>query len=249
MPPLTENTNVDTSSLLQYETQQIELQIGNEKFKIECVRDLNKTIDDLFAVLEKQGNPSLLEKLCPYFGVIWPSARGLAQHLSGLFPIKFEELKVLEVGCGLALPSLYCARKGAHVVATDFHPEVPRFLERNIALNGIKTLEFRHSNWAEDAQSQTGPVGPGTGKYDWVIGSDVLYESQHPKPVARALASQLRPDGKIMLADPARPYLQAFSDEMQELGFQEETKVIRVQAEAGAPVSHRDIFVLSFTRA
>jgi predicted nicotinamide N-methyase len=249
MPPLTENTNVDTSSLLQYETQQIELQIGNEKFKIECVRDLNKTIDDLFAVLEKQGNPALLEELCPYFGVIWPSARGLAQHLSSLYPLKFEELRVLEVGCGLALPSLYCARKGAHVVATDFHPEVPRFLERNIALNGIKTLEFRHSNWAEEILSQSQPATSDREKYHWVIGSDVLYESQHPKPVARALASQLRPDGTIMLADPARPYLQAFADEMQELGFREETKVIRVPAEAGAPVSHRDIFVLSFTRA
>jgi ETFB lysine methyltransferase len=254
---------VDTSSLLQYETQQLDLQIGNEKFKIECVRDLNKTIDDLFAVLEKQGNPSLLEELCPYFGVIWPSARGLAQHISTLYPIKFEDLKILEVGCGLALPSLYCARKGARVVATDFHPEVPRFLERNIALNRIKTLEFRRLNWAEETQNAGSTSGVrasvspgageasalGAGKYDWVIGSDVLYESQHPKPVARALASQLRPDGKIMLADPARPYLQAFSDEMRELGFREETKVIRVPAEAGAPVSHRDIFVLSFTRA
>jgi len=250
MPPI--GNHVDTSSLLQYETQQLDLQIGNEKFKIECVRDLNKTIDDLFAVLEKQGNPSLLEELCPYFGVIWPSARGLAQHISTLYPIKFEDLKILEVGCGLALPSLYCARKGSRVVATDFHPEVPRFLERNIALNGIKTLEFRRLNWAEETPSteSTSANGAlGAGKYDWVIGSDVLYESQHPKPVARALASQLRPDGKIMLADPARPYLQAFSDEMQVLGFREETKVIRVPAEAGAPVSHRDIFVLSFTRA
>lgn len=244
---------MDTSSLLQYETQQLDLQIGQEKFKIECVRDLNKTIDDLFAVLEEQGNPALLEELCPYFGVIWPSARGLAQHITTLYPVKFEELRILEVGCGLALPSLYCARKGAHVVATDFHPEVPRFLERNIALNGIKTLQFQRLNWSEENKAEmkstsTSPV-PNHAKFDWVIGSDVLYESQHPRPVARALASQIRPDGKIFLADPARPYLQAFSDEMRVLGFSEETKVIRVPAEAGAPVSHRDIFVLSFTRA
>ena len=229
---------MDKSSLLQYETQQIELQIGDEKFKIECVRDLNKTIDDLFEILEKQGNPSLLEELCPYFGVIWPSARGLAQHIAGLFPIKFEELRILEVGCGLALPSLYCARKGAHVVATDFHPEVPRFLKRNIAINGIKTIEFRRFNWTE-IPPQPAPVPSSAPKrselkYDWVIGSDVLYESQHPKPVAQALASQVRSNGKIMLADPARPYLQAFSDEMRGLGFQEETQVIRVPSEAGA---------------
>jgi predicted nicotinamide N-methyase len=236
---------LNTSSLLQYETQQIDLQIGQEKFKIECVQDLNKTIDDLFAIFEKQGNPDLLEELCPYFGVIWPSARGLALHLATLHPIKFQDLRILEVGCGLALPSLYCARKGAHVVATDFHPEVPRFLEKNIALNGIKTLQFQRLNWAEEITAAV----PNHAKFDWVIGSDVLYESQHPKPVARALASQIRPDGKIMLADPARPYLQPFADEMRELGFREETTVIRVPAEPGAPVDHRDIFVLSFTRA
>src|SRR6185437_13573582 len=239
----------DTPSLLQYETHQLDVQIGDEKLKIECVQDLNKTIDDLFAVLEKQGNPGLLDDLCPYFGVIWPAARGLAQHIASLYPIRFGDLRVLEVGCGLALPSLYCARKGAHVVATDFHPEVPHFLKRNIALNQIKTLEFQKLNWADAVH--TGPERSAAlkshwDKFDWVIGSDILYEKQHPRPVAQALASHVRPGGKIMLADPGRPYLQAFSDEMQNLGFRGETKVTRVHAEAG---SARDIFILSFTRS
>lgn len=226
-------------SLLTYETKQVELRVGGDVLRVECIRDLNKTIDDLFAVLEKHGNPNLLEELCPYFGVIWPSAVGLVEFISTLFPLRFEELRVLEVGCGLALPSLYLAKKGAQVTATDFHPEVPVFLKKNIELNRVKTLRFENMNWTENAEAL-----PRNLLYDWVIGSDILYESQHPEPVARALASFVKPAGKILLADPARPYLQRFSDSMKSLGFLEKSTVIRVPDDIGM----KDIFVLSFTR-
>jgi predicted nicotinamide N-methyase len=228
---------------LQYETQRIALRIGTELLNIECIKDLNKTIDDLFAILEKEGNPELLEQLCPYFGVIWPSARGLTEYIASLFPVKFEDLRILEVGCGLALPSLYCARKGAYVTATDFHPEVPVFLERNIALNGVRNLKFERMNWAGGSE-QVIEAPPLHLRYDWVIGSDILYESQHPEPVARALASHVKPGGRIMLADPARPYLQRFSDAMRNLGFMEETKIIPVPDDHGL----KEIFVLTFFR-
>jgi 2-polyprenyl-3-methyl-5-hydroxy-6-metoxy-1,4-benzoquinol methylase len=224
------------SSPLTYETKQVDLRVGGETLSIECIRDLNKTIDDLFAVLDKQGNPNLLEDLCPYFGVIWPSAVGLVEFIATLFPLRFEELRVLEVGCGLALPSLYLAKKGAQVTATDFHPEVPVFLKKNIALNRTKNLQFENMNWTENHSEKF--------LYDWVIGSDILYESQHPEPVARALASYVKPGGKIILADPARPYLQRFSDSMKELGFTEKSTVVRVPDDIGM----KDIFVLSFTR-
>jgi 2-polyprenyl-3-methyl-5-hydroxy-6-metoxy-1,4-benzoquinol methylase len=225
------------NSLLNYETKQVKVRVGGDVLTVECIRDLNKTIDDLFEVLEKQGNPDLLEELCPYFGVIWPSAQGLVEYMATLFPVRFEELRVLEVGCGLALPSLYLAKKGAHVTATDFHPEVPTFLSKNIELNQVKNLRFENMNWTESFL-------PKQHLYHWVIGSDILYEKQHPEPVARALASYVKPGGKILLADPARPYLQRFSDAMKELGFSEKSTIVRVSDDIGM----KDIFVLSFTR-
>jgi predicted nicotinamide N-methyase len=230
---------METISPLTYETRQLDLKIGDESFKIECIRDLNKTIDDLFAVLEKKGNVRLLEELCPYFGVIWPSARGLTEYIASQFPIRFDELRILEVGCGLALPSLYCARKGAEVTATDFHPEVPNFLAKNIALNQIKSLNFKSVNWTDVSAAP-----PPHLRYNWVIGSDILYESQHPEPVAKALAAFVRPGGTVLLADPARPYLQSFSDAMAKLGFKEETHVVRVPDDHGM----KDIFILKLTK-
>src|SRR4051794_22025957 len=96
--------------------------------EIECLDNLDQTIDQVFKYLEGQGNPQALEELCPYFGVIWPAARGLSQFLSLLPDLELSGKTVVELGCGLALPSILAAKRGAQVLATDFHPEVPRFL-------------------------------------------------------------------------------------------------------------------------
>lgn len=209
--------------------------IGEQCLRIQCIRDLNQTIDDLFAYLEKAGNPSLLEELCPYFGVVWPSAQALCQALAGE-KASLCGLSILELGCGLGLPSLCCAKNGAMVTAVDFHPEVPKFLSRNISLNSISNLNFVHLDWRSNETC--------LGQYDRVIGSDILYESQHPEPVARTLARHCNPEGRIILADPARPYLQHFADEMKKLGFEESNQIIQVPDDP-AP---KEIFLMEFKR-
>ena len=212
---------------------------GNEiGLRIERLANLNETIDELFAELERQGNPALLESLCPYFGVVWPSARGLAEHLAHMGSARLSGRSVLEVGCGLAVPSLLAARLGAHVVATDFHPDIPRFLNRNVELNevGEELAQGRLKFTAWDWQKQESPLG----RFDWVIGSDILYERQHPEPVARMLARHVAPGGRVILADPGRPYLQNFADEMKRLGFSCSISVRNVVDEP----TRKDIFIL-----
>ena len=206
---------------------------GLERLQVECLESLDQTIDSLFDALQETGNEALLEELCPYFGQVWPSARALTQHLCELRDrFQWRGQRVLELGCGLAIPSLLLARFGAHVVATDFHPEVPRFLERNRALNGNAPVDFLSLNW-QTFESRIG-------EFDWVIGSDILYERQHPEWVARAFCRQLSPGTRVVLADPARPYLQNFVDEMtRQSGRRCETRVERLP-------SGQDIFLLTF---
>jgi len=211
--------------MFNYELKESEIHIGSELIRIECIADLNRTIDEWFATFgqaaKTEQETKSLEELCPYFGVIWASARALCEALSA-FSSDLKGASVLEVGCGLALPSLYCAKLGAHVTATDFHPEVPRFLERNVILNGVTDLHFVAHDWKSESSQ--------LGQFDWVIGSDILY------------VRHCKPDGRILLADPARPYLQGFSDEMRKLGFAEESHVITVPDEPQA----KDIFLLSY---
>ena len=54
--------------------------------------------------------------LAPYWSVLWRSGVALARQLDG------EDLRgkrVVELGCGLAVPSIAAARGGAEVIATD----------------------------------------------------------------------------------------------------------------------------------
>jgi predicted nicotinamide N-methyase len=72
-------------------------------------------------------------------------------------------------------------------------------------------FEYRRLDWK----------GPevALGKFGLVIGSDILYEKNHPAQVADALVRLVKNSGRIVIADPGRPYLQTFVDEMRARGF------------------------------
>ena len=56
----------------------------------------------------------------PYWADLWPSARGLAGHL-----LERDDLagaRVLELACGVGLPSVAALLQGAEVTATDVEP-------------------------------------------------------------------------------------------------------------------------------
>ena len=221
---------------IQYQVKRHEEKIGNFTLMIECLRDLNQTIDDVFRYLEKEGNPQALEELCPYFGVIWPAARGLAQCLSELEEKNIQGKRVLELGCGLAIPSMIAAKKGAQVLATDFHPMVPGFLKVNLELNRLQNFEYLAVNWEKE--------NPQLSLFDWVMGSDILYESRYAAPLAKTISTKIAPHGKVLIADPGRPYLQGFVDEMKKLGFGCETKIFKVPH----PPKEQEVFVLILSR-
>ncbi len=215
--------------LIPYDTVELHPAISGMQLTLTAVRDLDRAIDQLCELIESRGGSEdpLAPDLCPYFGLLWPAGLGLADYVARL-GAEIRGKHVLEIGCGLALPSLVAAKLGARVVATDFHPDVEMFLKRNSQANHV-SIDYVRYNWRSEQ-----PLGD----FDWVIGSDILYEGKHPKEVARSLAAHVRPDGRIILTDPGRSYLQQFSSGMQELGFQE--KLLPVHAEG------KDIYLLDF---
>lgn len=221
---------------IQYKIKRQLEKFGNLELEIECLEDLNQTIDDVFRFLESRNDPQALEELCPYFGVVWPAARGLSEYLVALPSEQLFGRRVLELGCGLAIPSIVADKRGAVVTATDFHPMVPAFLENNIRLNEVKNLEYLHVNWEKEAVD----LQP----YDWVIGSDILYEGRFPASLSKAITDWVRPEGKVVIADPGRPYLQGFVDEMKRRGFQCKTEIFKVPH----PPHLQEVFILTFQR-
>ena len=224
---------------MDYALKTERVQLGQQALDITSLRDLNETIDQLFAALERDGDSSRLEELCPYFGCVWPSARALCNYLQFETIARLcENRTILELGCGLALPSLVAARLGGRVTASDFHPDVPVFLEKNRTQNRIEPSHLRYQSldWRSGA--------PLKGSFDWILGSDVLYEEAHAAILAQAIDRHLAPHGRALIADPGRPYLQAFHDHMQRRGFQSTLTAQRI-ADSPHP---KEIFVLDFSR-
>lgn len=203
------------------------------------LRDLDESIDTLCEFFgEDEQDNSLKEEYCPYFGVLWEAGVGLSQHLLSM---NLTGKKVIEIGCGLALPSFIVTRKGGEVVATDFHADVPLFLELNQKRNNV-FFPYKVMNWRDEVQRTRTDFG----LFDLVIGSDILYESQHPLEVARALIAFLRPGGKIILSDPGRAYVQKFITSMNELGYKENLSTQVVEAAHTPKNKGRDIFIFEF---
>ena len=113
------------------------------------IRDLDESIDILCEHFgEEDQDQSLAEEHCPYFGVMWEAGIGLSQFLTRDM---CEGKKILEIGCGLALPSFIATRFGGNVIATDFHADVPLFLELNQEKNKIN-FEYQVMNWRNEIE-------------------------------------------------------------------------------------------------
>ncbi len=154
------------------------------------------------------GTSSISSALWPLFGVLWPAGHALATLIDGM---DLSGLKVLEVGCGLALAGVVAHRNGADVTVSDYHPLVPGFLLHNLMLNNLPPLPYRHLNW----QTDTDPLG----RYDLIIGSDILYEPGHSLELSRFLLNHLNDDAMVIIVDPGRRHYKRFSRMMQAADF------------------------------
>lgn len=219
-----------------YKTKQMEVL----NFTFATIRDVDESIDILCEFFgEDDQDNSLAEQYCPYFGALWEAGIGLGQFLASYH---LKNKSVLEIGCGLALPSFVVTRAGGHIVATDFHADVPLFLEVNQKKNNI-FFPYRVMNWRDEIERTKTDLGT----FDLVIGSDILYESQHPHEVARALIAFLKPEGKIILADPGRAYIQQFVTAMKDLGYKENFTTQPIRAELTQQNKSRDVFLFEFS--
>ena len=111
---------------------------------------------------------------------------------------------MLELGCGLGLPSLAAARGGADVLATDWADDAIELLRRNAGRNGI-VLRAERVRWDEPATLLGGAP------WDLVLGADLLYESRNADQLAALLP---RLGTEILLAEPGRPYARSFLERM-----------------------------------
>ncbi len=127
------------------------------------------------------------DEFLPYWAELWPASRALAGALPDV-----AGLRVVELGCGLGLPSLVAAARGAEVTATDWAPDAIELLRDNAARNGV-TLHAEVRDWRE----------PWDERFDLALAADVLYERRNVEPLLDRLR-ELAPRALVGLA--GRPY-------------------------------------------
>jgi predicted nicotinamide N-methyase len=111
-----------------------------------------------------------------------------------------QGLRVLELGCGLGLPALAAARRGADVLATDWAEDATELLRRNAERNDV-FLRVARVRWSEpEPLLRAAP-------WDLVLGADLLYEARNAEQLAGLLPLL---GGDVLLAEPGRPYAKEF---------------------------------------
>lgn len=186
--------------------------VGAQAFSLDMLEDFEAATVDVYRHLRGRRTTRDPADLCPMFGVLWPGARCVAAHLDALGPALRGE-PLLELGCGLALPSLVAARHGARPVATDFHPDAGPFLARNTRRNGLD-VPYVPLDWRRPADSGLPPRA-----YPRVIATDVLFASELPGLVAAMFDRFLTDDGEGWLTDPGRAWLDEFVDAAEARGL------------------------------
>lgn len=170
-----------------------------------CTLRNNQEFHDPQGIAEKLGISSAS---WPLFGVIWPSSLVLAHYMCDY---DTRSKRILEIGCGIALSSLLLNKQCADITATDYHPEVNKFLQRNALLNEDQSIAFERTDWASTNDT--------LGHFDLIIGSDLLYEDEHIELLSSFIEAHSKPTCEVIIVDPGRGRKNKLSSRMEGFGF------------------------------
>lgn len=160
----------------------------------------------------------------PYWMHLWPGALAAARLIAAA-PGVGPGARVLELGCGLALPALVAARRGAVAVATDRRREPLAFARRSAALNDCG-LALAQMDWGAPALH---------GQFDVCVGADIGYDASAEPALVATLAASAAPHGMVWLADSVNTARRSLAVRLEAVGFTVEAKHTQ-ESEDGHPV-------------
>lgn len=201
-----------------YETKQERIAVaGVDPLHIRSLLDHQQFSDPLDLALRL----GISSATWPLFGLLWPSGAQLGACIAQRTVCADE--RVLEIGCGLALPSLVAHRRGMDITASDSHPLAARFLRNNLRLNHLAPMKYRHGAWdtPPPAALTAATVHSTTvrERYDLLIGSDLLYDRDASLALAGFIGRHAEPAAEVWIVDPDRGNRPAFTRQMADNGF------------------------------
>ncbi|MCA9219705.1 MAG: methyltransferase domain-containing protein [Planctomycetales bacterium] len=128
----------------------------------------------------------------PYWAKAWESNLALAESLT---PFEMHGRRVLDLGCGLGLIGAILAARGASVWLADVVSPSLLFAKLNVWpwLDRCEVVRF---DWRRDRFSGV--------QFDWIIGSDILYDRAEWPYLEPLWRQHLAPGGTVVLGEPFR---------------------------------------------
>jgi predicted nicotinamide N-methyase len=187
-----------------YTTRELMVCLGGHDYRIRALSDLQQFADP-YQQADRIGISSAQWSL---FGQVWPAGRVLAEAMS---THDIVGKRILELGCGLGLSSLVLQQRNADITASDHHPLAESFLRHNTAQNQLATIAYCDLRWEiPDAV---------LGRFDLIIGSDILYESGHANLLAAMVYRHALPEAEVLITDPGRGNSAPFTRALADQGF------------------------------
>ena len=192
---------------MTFKTLETDLAISGYKFTVISVTNF----DELYEQLLSKGmqHEDVADERIPYWAELWPAAVGLSEYLAA-HPAQIKGKRILEIGCGLGLPSLVAARMGAEVVASDYLADAVAFAQKNAERNGIEKIRFKTLDWRK---------AEGEGPFDVLMASDVAYERSQFEHLLKSFETLVKEDGLILLSEPNRYIAAPFLEKIKESGY------------------------------
>src|SRR5690554_4072455 len=125
-----------------YKTRNIDVKVGALKLHLRALKDRTQYYDP-DGEAKKIGICSASWSI---FGQFWQASTVLAKVVK---KIDLKDRRFIELGCGLALPSLILQHRGADITASDYHPLSKSFLDHNAKLNNLPSIPHLNFSWTE----------------------------------------------------------------------------------------------------
>ncbi len=198
-----------------FDTKQERIKVqGAAALQIRSLRDRQQFADPFGEALAL----GISSAMWPLFGLLWPSGHELAAQMA--LRVLPAGQRILEIGCGLGLASMVCHRRGADITASDCHPMAEDFLRENLRLNGLLPMLYRHGPWDGLASPAAfGARAAVAGRFDLIIGSDVLYERDEQALLPHFIERHAQAAACVLIVDPDRGNRAKFNRRMGDLGF------------------------------
>lgn len=175
-----------------YQTELINISIGDHSFRLHQVTNVDEVFDSLI-----QADPSSLEVIderIPYWTELWPAAIAMSEYiLDNIESIK--DKNVLEVACGLGLPSIAAGTVGAKVITSDYIQDAVDFAKKNWNENHQHPASFTVLDW-RDLKPDTWP--------DVILASDIAYEKRFQDLLPSVINDWVQRGAEVIFTEPDR---------------------------------------------